>query len=110
MELNVIDRIYIPTILPAENNFMDFNLKREIIKKVSLTEADVEKYNIKEDTENRKTTWDINADRENPLVVEFSKQELDYLKTSCEKLSDKPAPDNLWATVEKIYNAAQPIA
>ena len=107
MELNIIDRIYIPTILPQENTFMDFNLKRGIINKVTLTQEDVEKYNIKEDVENKRTTWDINADRENPLVVDFTRAELDYLKNACEKLSDKPAPDNLWATVEKVYAAAQ---
>lgn len=110
MELHIIDRIYIPTILPAENTFMDFNMKREIIKKVGLTAEDAEKYSIKEDTENKRTTWDINADRKNPLIVDFTPQELAYLKAACEKLADKPAPDNLWATVEKIYEAANATA
>ena len=45
-------------------------------------------------------------DRENPLIVDFTTEELAYLKSACEKLADKPAPDNLWATVEKIYAAA----
>lgn len=107
MELNIIDRIYLPTILPAENTFMDFNMKREILKKVSLTPDDIEKYNIKEDKENHRTTWDINKDREEPLHVDFSKQELEYLKSACEKLADTPAPDALWTTVEKVYQAAQ---
>lgn len=107
MELNIIDRIYIPHILPSENNFMDYNLKREIIKKVALTEADAEKYKIVEDPEKRQTKWDINIDRENPLVVDFTPQELAFLKTSCEKLGSAPAPDAFWGTVEKIYNAAQ---
>ncbi len=107
MELHIIDRIYIPQILPAENNFMDFNLKRAIIKKIALTQEDAEKYKIVEDRENKQTKWDINIDRENPLVVNFTSQELAYLKASCEKLGDTPAPDVLWATVEKIYTASQ---
>jgi len=107
MELHIIDRISIPSILPSENSFMDYNLKRSIIKKVGITKGDVEKYNIKEDAENKRTTWDINADRENPLVVDFTAQELEYLKNACEKLSDTPSPDYLWDTVEKIYDAAQ---
>ena len=37
---------YIPAILPSENNFTDFNLKRNIIKKVALTEEDAAKYEI----------------------------------------------------------------
>ena len=98
MELHIIDRISIPSILPSENSFMDYNLKRSIIKKVGITKGDVEKYNIKEDAENK---------RENPLVVDFTAQELEYLKNACEKLSDTPAPDYLWDTVEKIYDAAQ---
>lgn len=107
MELNIIDRIYIPSILPSENTFMDFNMKRGIIKKVALTEADAEKYHIKEDPANKRTTWDPKIDRESPLLVEFTKEELAYLKNACEKLADTPAPDNLWNTVEKIYAAVQ---
>ncbi len=110
MELHIIDRIYIPQILPAENTFMDFNLKRDIIKKVALTQEDAEKYHIVEDRENKQTKWDINIDRENPLHVEFTPQELAYLKSACEKLGDTPAPDALWSTVEKIYTAAQATA
>ena len=107
MELHIIDRIALPSMLPSENSFMDFNLKRAIIKKVGITKEDIEKYNIKEDTENKRTTLDINADRENPLLVDFTSQELEYLKNACEKLSDTPAPDYLWDTVEKIYQATQ---
>lgn len=110
MELHIIDRIAIPSILPAENSFMDYNLKRSIIKKVGISKEDAEKYSIKEDVENKRTTWDIKADRENPLVVDFTAQELAYLKSACEKLSDTPAPDYLWDTVEKIYEAAQATA
>ena len=110
MELNIIDRIYIPSILPAENTFMDFNMKRGIIKKVALSEEDVKKYNIQEDKNNKRTTWDPKVDRENPLVVDFTREELAYLKSACEKLADTPAPDNLWSTVEKIYAATQNMA
>lgn len=107
MKLNIIDRICIPMILPQENTFMDFNLKRGIVSKVAITQEDIEKYNIKEDVANKRTTWDANIDRDNPLEVDFSKAELDYLKAACEKLADTPSPDNVWATVEKIYEAAK---
>lgn len=42
MELHIKDRIYIPQLLPQSNNFMGFNLKREITKKVALTAEDQE--------------------------------------------------------------------
>lgn len=107
MDLFIKDRIYIPQMLPQQNSFMAFNLKREIIKKVALTEADRTTYNIEEDSENNRITWDIKKDREMPLVVEFSKDELNYLKQACESLAETNYPDDFWITVEKIYNAAQ---
>ena len=85
---------------------MEYNLKREIIKKVALTEKDKDEYAIVEDKQAGKVTWDSKKDMEQPLVVEFSKQEIDYLKKSCEALAESAYPDDLWATVEKIYNAA----
>lgn len=50
--------------------------------------------------------WDVEKDREQPLIVDFTKDELSYLKTACEKLAEAPYPDDFWLTVEKIYNAA----
>lgn len=84
---------------------MEYNLKREIIKKVALTEKDKDEYAIVEDQQAGKATCDSKKDME-PLVVEFSKQEIDYLKKSCEALAESAYPYDLWATVEKIYNAA----
>ena len=40
-------------------------------------------YAIVEDQQAGKVTWDSKKDMEQPLVVEFSKQEIDYLKKSC---------------------------
>lgn len=106
MELHIKDRIYIPQLLPQSNNFMGFNLKREITKKVALTAEDQETYQIKEETEHNRVVWDVEKDRELPLIVDFTKDELSYLKTACEKLAEAPYPDDFWLTVEKIYNAA----
>lgn len=105
MELHIKDRIYIPQILPQNGTFMEFNLKRGIISKVQITAKDREDYNIQENKEEGKITWDSAKDMQIPLHVEFSKDELDYLKQACEKLADIPSPDDLWITVEKIYNA-----
>lgn len=65
---------------------MEYNLKREIIKKVALTEKDKDEYAIVEDQQAGKVTWDSKKDMEQPLVVEFSKQEIDYLKKSWKPL------------------------
>lgn len=105
MQLNIKDRIYIPQLLLQQNNFLDFTLKKGIIDKVKITEEDRATYSIKEDTQAGKVTWDHEKDIQAPLLVDFTEQELDYLKRSCEALADSVYPDDLWLTVEKIYNA-----
>lgn len=36
MELSVKDRLYLPTFLPARGNFKEFNLKKEILRKIAI--------------------------------------------------------------------------
>lgn len=107
MELFVKDRIYIPAILPAEGSFLDFNLKRSILGKVALTDGDREKYSIVENREKNSVTWDVAVDAANPIKVEFTTEEVAYLKRTCEALGDSGAklPDDMWFVVEKIYKA-----
>ena len=38
------------------------------------------------------------------LIVDFSKDEMEYLRKACEKISDEELPDDMWATVEAVYN------
>ena len=77
MELYIKDRIYIPQILPAQNSFMEYSMKREIINKVSLTEKDKEEFSIVEDSQAGKITWDSQKDFSQPLVVDFTAQEIE---------------------------------
>ena len=37
----------------------------------------------------------------------FSKEELDYMRRSCEAIAEQQMPDEMWAVVERIYNEAQ---
>jgi hypothetical protein len=105
MEVQIKDRIFIPQLLPQQNTFMGYNLKHGIIKKVAITQSDKAKYSIVEDPEAGRITWDIKKDTEEPLTVNFSEQELEYLKQACESLIETAYPDDFWLTVEKIYNA-----
>ena len=109
MELHIKDRIYIPQLLPQQGKFMEFNLKRGIMKKVAITDEDRQEYNIQEDKEHNRITWDSNKDFAQPLVVDFSNDELALLRKGCEEFTEKdtPAPDDFWELVEKIYDAAQ---
>lgn len=103
MELTIKDRLYIPTFLPKEGTFKEFNLKKEIIRKVEITTQEREEINLHENTETKRIEWD--NEKETPIHIEFSADEMNYLKTVCEKLSDESLNDDVWATVEVLYNS-----
>lgn len=102
MELTVKDRLYIPALLPKEGNFKQFNLKKEIVRKIEISGSERSEINLREDTETKRIEWDV--EKEVALQVEFSGDEADYLKQVCEKISDESLPDDMWATVEKIFD------
>lgn len=102
MELQIKDRLYIPTFLPKEGTFKQFNLKKEILRKIEITENERQEVGLAENKETKRIEWDITKDK--PLAVEFSTDEMSYLKESCEKLSDEQLPDDMWGCIEKIYN------
>lgn len=104
MKLNIKDRLYIPQLLPANGNFSEFALKRSILGKVGITAEDQEKFKIKEIPEENRVVWDSEKDLQEPLEVDFTAQELDFIRKGCEALVNAPKPDDFWLTVEKLYN------
>lgn len=104
MELNIKDRLYIPVILPKEGTFKEFNTKKEILRKIEISADEREAVGLHENTETGRIEWDVEKDT--PLAVDFGSDELSYLKQACEKISDEKLPDDMWAVVEKIYDAA----
>lgn len=107
MELHIKERIYIPQLLPQQTaTFIDFNTKREILKKVTITEADKEKYEITQDEKEHKIVWNAQKDADEPLIVDFTDGEIGLLKKACEDLPATAYPDDFWLVVEKIYDAA----
>lgn len=106
MELSIKDRLYIPAFLPKEGNFKQFNHKKEILKKIEISANEREELGLQENAETKRIEWNI--EKETPLLVEFTSDELAYLKESCEKLSEENLPDDMWVSIEKIYdNMAQ---
>lgn len=105
MELLIKDRLYIPAFLPKEGNFKDFNTKKSILGKIGITPDEREAAGLKENKDTGRIEWDVEKDI--PLAADFSGEEMQYLKTSCEKISDQSLPDDMWQTVEKLYNAIQ---
>ncbi|MCS2572156.1 hypothetical protein NXX61_17260 [Bacteroides ovatus] len=48
MDLHIKDRLLIPSIFPERGNFMDFNLKKSIARKIAISEQDRKDYEIVE--------------------------------------------------------------
>ena len=105
MELSVKDRLYLPSFLPARGNFKDFNLKKEILRKIAIPDEERKAIGLHENAEDKRIEWDV--DKEKPLAVEFSGEETEYLQKACEKISDEELPDDMWATVARIYDFVQ---
>lgn len=105
MELSIKDRLYLPTFLPAKGNFKDFNLKKDILRKIAISEDERQKINLREESDDKRIVWDI--DKEVPFNVDFTDEERKYLMTACEKISDSELPDDMWLTVSKIYDNSQ---
>ena len=93
MELSVKDRLYLPTFLPARGNFKEFNLKKEILRKIAIGDEERKTINLRENAEDKRIEWDV--EKEHPLEVECS---------ACEKISDEELPDDMGGTVEAVYN------
>lgn len=106
MELYIKDRLYFGQILPQQNSFMEYALKRGIFNKVLLSDKDQEYYEIKHNPENGNITWNVEKDLSTPINVYFTKEELAYIKKGCEALADNPCPDEFWNLVERVYEAA----
>jgi hypothetical protein len=105
MELHIIDRLAIPALLPKEGNFRQYNLKKSILAKIEISERERGEVNLRQNPETNRIEWD--TDKEIPLAVSFSSEEMEYLKESCEKLSDEPQPDFMWETISKVYDFIQ---
>ena len=53
MELSIKDRLYIPAFLPKEGNFKQFNLKKEILKKIEISDTERDEVNLGENEETK---------------------------------------------------------
>lgn len=107
MELHIKERLLIPSIFPEKGTFMDFNLKKSILSKIALTDKDRTDYEIVEKQDEKRIEWNVQKDRELPLSVDFTKDELAYMHKACEQISSQQLPDDVWGVVEHIFNESQ---
>lgn len=103
MELTIKDRLYIPAFLPKEGNFKQFNLKKEILRKIEISENERTNVGLAENAETKRIEWDVEKDT--PLHIDFSMDEMSYLKDACERISDEQLPDDMWLSISKVYDS-----
>ena len=103
MELQIKDRLYLPAFFAEKGTFKQFNIKKEILRKIEIGDAEREEIGLKKNEETERIEWNI--ERDTPLNVDFSADELEYLKQSCEKMSDENLPDDMWSTIEKVFDS-----
>lgn len=106
MELFIKDRLFFSRLLPECKSFLEFNLKKNLLQKIGITEEDKSKYEIVQDEATGTIRWNPKTDSENPLKIELSADELALIKRGIESLDGQPLPDDLWVTAERIWNAA----
>lgn len=107
MDLHIKDRLLLPSLLPERGSFMGYNLKKAILKKIAISEQDKTDYEIVEKPEEKRIEWNVLKDQETPLKVDFSKEELAFMRKACENVSEQELPDEIWAVAERIYNESQ---
>ena len=104
VRLTIKDRLYLPALLPAKGSFREFNLKKGILSKIAIPEEERRAVNLRRVEESDRIEWD--TDKERPLHAEFSREELEYLRSACEKIAEEPLADDMWGTVERVFNEA----
>ena len=81
--------------------------KGKILRKIAIGDEERKAINLRENAEDKRIEWDV--EKEHPLEVEFSADEMAYLQAACEKISDEELPDDMWGTVEAIYNVVNDV-
>ena len=105
MKLFVKDRFYLLNLLPHKPvDYKTYNLKKELVKQVQLSEEDNDKYQIKQDEETGSISWNPQIDQENPIELEITKDLAKYLNEACEGASEKEFTDDVWEFVERVFN------
>lgn len=88
IKLTISDRMIIGSILPKEGDIKTNLIIKEIINKISLTENEIKKFNIKDMEKDGKfyTTYDQSA-KDYKKEIDFSLLEKNEIKLCFEKLS-----------------------
>jgi hypothetical protein len=82
MKLNVLDRITLMGILPAEGNYMTFKILAELKLKLAFSENELKEFKIEE--KDGRIFWQKSEDKE----VEIGEKAKEIIKESLKKLDE----------------------
>lgn len=100
MQLSLSDRIILPTFFPAQGSYAEGIIKRDILKKITLTQDELTKYEVK--TEGQSVTW---KNPEAKFTYEFTDLEVKFIKDLLNQLDKhKELPNSLIECYE-AFNA-----
>ena len=105
MELSVKDRFTCRPFCRHGATSRTSTSKKEILRKIAIPDEERKAIGLHENAEDKRIEWDV--EKEKPLAVEFSGDEMEYLRKACERISDEELPDDMWATVSRIYDFIQ---
>ena len=101
MELNVLERITVLGILPAEGSFATLKIVRDLKGALSFSEDELKDLELKEITETGQITWKQEVDK--PKEVEIGEKATDIIVEALEKLDKEKKLTEQYMTVYEKF-------
>ncbi len=99
MELDVIERLTVLTILPKEGSYADLKILNQLKLALSFSEKEMKDWGIKSDPELNQTSWDENGVAEIPI----GEKATDIITESLKKLNkEKKLMEQAFSVYEKF--------
>ena len=83
--MKLIERLSLNAVLPTSDKFENLIIKKDIIKKIEITQEEIKKYNIKSNEDGSLNFLETDDD----FKVKFTEAENAYLKEKLKEVSEK---------------------
>ncbi len=98
--LNIKERLYLIPVFPAEGKFDALVIKNDVVDKISIKQADVKKYKIRE--KDGRIDWDL-KDGKDTETFDFTELEYMHIKLALQKADqDGKLNDSLLSVYKKF--------
>ena len=103
MKLNILERIGLLQILPQQGSFVTLRIVNDLQNTLGFTENELKENNIKQ-TDDGRTTWDSNSEKEIPIGEKATEMIAEALKELDE---GKKLQSQHYTLYEKFVSTAQ---